>query len=62
MTLDSWCGLPTNTHEKTTVSLFDSFKKMAIKRIGDTTYNTKRSTSSSASEGSKTPTQVRTDA
>ncbi|XP_067945808.1 rap1 GTPase-activating protein 1-like isoform X2 [Watersipora subatra] len=58
MTLDSWCGLPSVAQEKATINLFDSFKKIAVKRINDTTYNTKRSTSSTtSSEGSKTPTQ-----
>lgn len=59
MTLDSWCGLSTAAHDKTAMSIFDSFKKLAMKRVTDNHYNTKKSTSSSASsEGSKTPTQV----
>lgn len=61
MTLDSWCGLTSGAPEKTATSIFDSFKKMALKRINDnSSFNTaKKSVSSSiSSDGSRTPTQV----
>lgn len=59
MTLDSWCSLTGGSPEKATSSIFDSFKKMALKRISDNPHRTKISTSSSiSSEGSRTPTQV----
>lgn len=65
MSLDAWCGLTTNStmNEKATVAVFDTIKKIAMKRISDSAYNTKKSSggSSVSSDGSKTPTQVRWD-
>lgn len=63
MSLDAWCGLTTitATNEKATLAVFDTIKKIAMKRISDSSFNTKKSSagSSVSSDGSKTPTQVR---
>jgi len=56
MTLDSWCGV-SGSPEKMATNIFDSFKKMALKKITEGN-GYKKSSSVSSSDGQKTPTQV----